>query len=272
MANVLDILRLTPKTNCGECGFPTCMAFCVGVTTGQASLDKCPYIDKAILKEKGLLEDKSAAQQEIKGIDPDTALLKELKSKVKKIDLGSRAEGLGAELILLKDGTEGLQFPYLGRKVIVTPKGILDESGKELDPRDQILLYNYVFFGGKGPLSGEWVGLESFPNSVSKVVTLRKYTEEKLSNHFEGRSKDLIKVCKKIGGQEIEPCHADVCMKIPVLPKVPIQIHFWDCDKEDGFPAKVKVLFDKRALDFLDIESLIFSAERMAETLCHAFG
>ena len=265
MPNVLDILRLTPKTNCGECGFPTCMAFCVSVTTGKASLDKCPYIDKT--KSRELFQDKDAQVQSNRGTDPDTALLRELKEKVKGIDLAKRAEGLGARLVKLDKGAEGLEFTYLGRKVVVTPSGILDESGKELDPRDQILLYNYVFFGGKGPLTGEWVGLESFPNSVSKVVTLRRYTEEKLSDNFEERPKDLISVGKKIGGEEIEPCHADVCLKVPVLPKVPIQIHFWDGDKEDGFPAKVKVLFDKRALDFLDIESLIFAAERMAETM-----
>ena len=265
MTNVLDILRLTPKTNCSECGFPTCMAFCVGVTTGKASLEKCPYIDKA--RAKVLFKDIESKTPTTTTNDPDTALLRELKGKVKGLDLGERAEGLGATLVKLDNGDDGLSFTYLGRKVVVTPFGILDESGEELDPRDQILLYNYVFFGGKGPLAGEWVGLESFPNSVSKVVTLRRYTEEKLGEYFEGRAEDLAKACKEIGGEEIEPCHADVCMKVPVLPKVPIQIHFWDGDKEEGFPPKVKVLFDKRALDFLDIESLIFAAERMAETI-----
>ena len=33
------------------------------------------------------------------------------------------------------------------------------------------------------------------------------------------------------------------------------------------FESKVKVLFDKNVLDFLDIESLVFSAERTAEYL-----
>ncbi len=265
MTNVLDILRLTPKTNCGECGFPTCMAFCVGVTTGKASWKQCPYIDES--KAEEMFPAKAGNAEASGGLDPDTALLRELKQKIRDVDLGQRAKGLGARLIKSEGGSKGLEFTYLGRTVVVTPSGIVDGSGRELDPRDQILLYNYVFFGGRGELSGQWVGLESFPNSVSKVVTLRRYTEEKLSSYFEGRSKELVEACKKIGGKIVKPCHAEVCVRVPILPKVPVQVHFWDSDQEDGFPAKVKVLFDKRALDFLDIESLIFAAERMAEMM-----
>ena len=50
----LDIFKLTPKKNCKECGFPTCMAFSMKVASGVAELDKCPYITdeaKAVLSE-----------------------------------------------------------------------------------------------------------------------------------------------------------------------------------------------------------------------------
>ncbi len=40
----LDIFKLTPKKNCKECGFPTCMAFSMKVAAGAAEIDKCPYI------------------------------------------------------------------------------------------------------------------------------------------------------------------------------------------------------------------------------------
>jgi len=71
-----------------------------------------------------------------------------------------------------------------------------------------------------------------------------------------------------MNASEVPECHADFCLVVPVLPKVPIQVHFWDADHEDGFPAGVKVLFDRNALQFLDIESLIFAAERMTEKAC----
>jgi acetyl-CoA decarbonylase/synthase, CODH/ACS complex subunit gamma len=39
----LDIYKLLPKTNCGECGSPTCLAFAMKLASKQASLDSCPY-------------------------------------------------------------------------------------------------------------------------------------------------------------------------------------------------------------------------------------
>ena len=54
---------------------------------------------------------------------------------------------------------------------------------------------------------------------------------------------------------------------VPVLPMIPQYLLFWEKEPEDGFEAKTKVLFDHHVLDFLDLESLVFSAERMAERL-----
>jgi len=39
----LDIFKLSPKTNCKECGCPTCMAFCMKVAQGALPLEKCPH-------------------------------------------------------------------------------------------------------------------------------------------------------------------------------------------------------------------------------------
>jgi len=39
---ILEILKLLPKTNCGECGYPTCMVFAVQVTEGGKGADDCP--------------------------------------------------------------------------------------------------------------------------------------------------------------------------------------------------------------------------------------
>jgi acetyl-CoA decarbonylase/synthase complex subunit gamma len=47
----LEIYKLLPKTNCKECGFPTCLAFAMKLAAKQVSLSACPYVsDEA--KEK----------------------------------------------------------------------------------------------------------------------------------------------------------------------------------------------------------------------------
>ena len=48
---------------------------------------------------------------------------------------------------------------------------------------------------------------------------------------------------------------------------MPHYLLFWDEEAEEGFESRVKVLFDQHVLDFLDIESLVFSAERLAERI-----
>ena len=42
---VLNILKRLPKTNCQECGQPTCMVFAVLVTEGKKSPEDCPQLD-----------------------------------------------------------------------------------------------------------------------------------------------------------------------------------------------------------------------------------
>ena len=53
----IEIFKMLPKTNCQECGVPTCMAFAMKLAAGQAELDACPYVS-AEAREK--LEEASA--------------------------------------------------------------------------------------------------------------------------------------------------------------------------------------------------------------------
>ncbi len=47
----LDIFKLTPKTNCKDCGNPTCMAFAMKVAQGSVSIDKCPHMSADALRQ-----------------------------------------------------------------------------------------------------------------------------------------------------------------------------------------------------------------------------
>jgi acetyl-CoA decarbonylase/synthase complex subunit gamma len=40
----IQIFKLLPKTNCKECGVPTCLAFAMNLASGKAELDECPYV------------------------------------------------------------------------------------------------------------------------------------------------------------------------------------------------------------------------------------
>jgi acetyl-CoA decarbonylase/synthase complex subunit gamma len=50
----IQIFKMLPKTNCGECGVPTCLAFAMNLAAGKAELSSCPYVSeeaKAMLSE-----------------------------------------------------------------------------------------------------------------------------------------------------------------------------------------------------------------------------
>ncbi len=40
----IQILKMLPKKNCGECGIPTCLAFAMKVAAGQTEIEECPYV------------------------------------------------------------------------------------------------------------------------------------------------------------------------------------------------------------------------------------
>ncbi|MBW1945909.1 MAG: acetyl-CoA decarbonylase/synthase complex subunit gamma, partial [Deltaproteobacteria bacterium] len=40
----IQILGMLPKTNCGECNIPTCLAFAMKVAAGQTEIEECPYV------------------------------------------------------------------------------------------------------------------------------------------------------------------------------------------------------------------------------------
>jgi len=53
----IEIFKHLPKTNCKECGFPTCLAFAMKLAAKQVSIDACPHVSDAA---KALLGEASA--------------------------------------------------------------------------------------------------------------------------------------------------------------------------------------------------------------------
>lgn len=279
-----EFLKYIPATNCGECGYAACLAFAVAVTRGGLAPERCPYLDKNFVKEVLPVEDSQGQDER------DMALVAHLKSTLQELDFSQLSPCLGtAWSAESADNPEQLVFHYLGRSVRLGRDEVLMDGEQLVDPRDQILLYNYVAFGGTGAggagtsdkgsnkgkaelrhkearlPNGTWVGMESLPNSIAKIRTLATYCEARLAERFAGRLDELALLCQQIGGEQAQS--ADFAAILPVLPHVPLYLLFWDQDVEDGFEARVKILFDQHVMNFLDLESLVFAAERMADRL-----
>ena len=53
----IEIFKKLPKTNCGKCGVPTCLAVAMKLAAGQAELGACPFVSE---QAKAELEEASA--------------------------------------------------------------------------------------------------------------------------------------------------------------------------------------------------------------------
>ena len=49
----IQILKMLPKKNCGECNVPTCLAFAMKVAAGQADIGDCPYVSEEVKETVG---------------------------------------------------------------------------------------------------------------------------------------------------------------------------------------------------------------------------
>ncbi len=53
----IQIFKLLAKSNCGDCKFPTCLAFAMALAAGKAELDACPHVTEEV---RAQLSDASA--------------------------------------------------------------------------------------------------------------------------------------------------------------------------------------------------------------------
>ena len=267
----LHLYKLTPRTNCGECGFPTCLAFSTQVIVGRGNLQDCPYlVPDALAPFHAQL-----AEQHLAGIgirrESFQKTFEFLRGEVEKWDFGMIAGSLGAAFEERK-GTPSLKFPYFGRQVRVTRDDVLPEVGEPLDPWEKILLYNYVIGGAVDP-SGVWVGMESLPNSVSKIKSLRSHCEGPLARAFAGKMDLLPSAVAGLGMLlTLSEEKVDFGAEFQILPRLPVRVLWWDEDPSEGFQAKAKFIFDSRVLQVVDLESLIFACEQLTDRLLHAVG
>ena len=121
---------------------------------------------------------------------------------------------------------------------------------------------------GNEPIRGEWIPIDNIPGNIPKKPELEHGCEQKIAAHFEGKADRLERAASALGARKAEDeSSADVALSFLPLPKIPFFLVFWDAVPEEGFEARAKVLFDRSVTSYLDIESLVFLAERFAGAL-----
>jgi hypothetical protein len=155
------------------------------------------------------------------------------------------------------------------KTLFITQDGIRDDSGREPSQNEQTFVYIHMAQGGDSSPTGKMKSLKEFPNTVSKIVTMRERVEIPLQKKFAADPDALSAACEKTGGIHVTNHYpsCDLAYEFKAFPKVPVILLFWKAD--DGFEADAKLLFDETILQHLDIEAILFLSEYLCRLLIH---
>jgi hypothetical protein len=268
--SVVDLYRdVLVKTNCRDCGFPTCLAFAGKVVSEKYPLRNCPHIPSDLLARCEI----ELAEQYAKGkwLKRDMAedALQWAKNRAASLAVEDLPDRIGGELI--KIGADiTLRLPYFKEFLHITGTTVVRSNGSELTRYEQVFILNHLSQGGSSYPKGKWKGFIEFPNTVSKMVSMKNAVEDPLIERFSGRTEELHERALALGALPMSTNEgsADVAVVFTPLPRIPVGLLFWDAVPGDDVQSQAKLMFDETVVEHLDIESIVFLSERLRQLLC----
>jgi hypothetical protein len=220
------------------------MAFAVTVAKGDDELSSCPFIDSAKVE---------ALTKTINKVDWRENLIKSLKEEIRPLNLIEIADGIGASV-----QGDSIIIKLWGRDLLITPEREIIAEAK-VSPWEKILVLLYIKMQGKVKLENQWISFAELKGGSVKVEAIKKDCEVPLSRLMQDDFDGVVKIFERLGLKEATGQIANKAWEFYMLPKLPVLILFWASVEE--FPASVKLLFDPTAVQFLDIESIVFLCE-----------
>ena len=260
---VIDIYKDLPqRKGCSDCGKPGCFAFATASYLEGHPLGACPHLSD---EQRLAMEAKSqAGRQEGAGPreEPEQQAAKLLQETLAQGDVSELAPR--AQVSLHNGPPLSLLVPYLDRSFAVSADAVIDRGAGEVTVWLKVLLMMYVTRASGRPLTGEWVAFRELPNTISKQATFEQwverlgpvYAEDPVA--FQARAEALT-------GEVVAHDSADLALRFPALPRVPLLLLLWRGDED--FPPRASLLLDRAVLDYLDQEALTFLAEDLVRRM-----
>ena len=184
------------------------------------------------------------------------------------MNLSGKEERLGIQL-----ENNDVRIPLFTKEYRVSPSGIVDENGNQPVHAVSVLLCRYLILSPENEPSGgdEWVSYKDFRDATPFVGGFVNNTEKAIATNFSGKAAVLEESCLKLGGFHADDgLSYDLSMQVRALPKIPLYLLFNDADEE--FPAECRVLFQRRAENYLDMECLAIAGWLLTDYLMQASG
>lgn len=149
-----------------------------------------------------------------------------------------------------------ITVPLFGKPYVIHTDAIIGPHGKRPPFDICVILCKYILLCPEHPSNEkEWLSYRDFKDSGPLTTYFSNDVEQALSGYFSGKTDEMKKAGRLIGGQppDIDLAY-DLALRFEVLPRVPLLLLYNEAD--EGFPAHCSVLFEKRAETFLDAECL----------------
>ncbi len=251
----LEIYALLPKTNCGECGIATCLAFAAAVLKGDKRPSDCPRLNEEKLVRFG---GSISRQVNIESIRDEQ--LKELREKIARRDIVSRAELLGAA-----SNGQSVTIKCLGKDFDVDGQGAV-ASQCHTHAWFTLPLLDYILNCEGAELSGRWVPFRELPRGKTWNPLFEQRCEKPLKRIADSHS-DLFEalVCMFSGPSAVSAFNSDIAVVLFPLPRVPMLVCYWR--PEDDMESQLHLFFDDTAERNLPVESLFTMATGIVRML-----
>ncbi len=240
----LEVYKLLPKTNCGQCGIATCMAFAAAIIKKEKRPVDCPFLGREAAERMD-----SSVETPVSLESVQEASLKDLQSRISRIDLSVRAAALGGRV----HGGR-LIVPCLGKDFEI------DEAGNVVSQCHThawfaVPLLDYVLSCRAEPVPERWVPFRELDCGKTWGPLFERRCESPFKEIADAHSElfaDLISMFSGVSSHR--PFASDIAVVLYPLPKVPLLVCYW---KPDGdLESRLHLFFDDTAEQRLRIESL----------------
>jgi hypothetical protein len=175
----------------------------------------------------------------------------ELVSKLSELDFQESADRLGLEY---ENG--GVQVSFLKREYRITLEGVKPLDGQSANVNNLSVLLYYLLSKGRGEPENFYIPFESIPRMIGGLHAQSRLMNTPLERYFGNDYVKFSEATAKVGGLEEEPQVGKYLWRFDVLPKIPLQLVFYEAD--DDFPAEIQIMLDRTAVQFLEFECLAF--------------
>lgn len=239
----LDLYKILPKTNCGKCQLPSCLAFAAAVAAGGRKIKECPDLAPAAMAAF------SAQYQNAETKEMNQAeFLDKLQQKMAALDLAAVAPKIGARM-----RGEHIVINSLGKDFVLDRMGNMT-SECHVIPWVQAPLLSYITHGTHTEITGNWISFREIKGGIEWQGLFTSRCEEPLRKLADNNPDLLSDLIELFMGKTLDWYEADIALRLLPLPNIPILICYQA--PEGDLQSKLTILFDACCSTNLHIRSI----------------